>query len=234
MSVQDERFEALLGAAAPLVVSVFDALPDAIGVVWPTFDAAGALVDFEVAEETAAGLRRISRETGATMFMTVLAAFSVLLIGIGVGVLFFLNKKFRWWASADLLAAETRRADAAKADATQQVAAITAAMERRIQEMRDDGAARVIQVRADSQAELDRLLKVVDAVQREVESWRQAFHLADQANREEDDARWDRIEAAMAVLKTFVLGVQRAGVVDLASRELEARGDGRRSTDVVR
>src|SRR3954451_13801623 len=47
MSVQDERFEALLGAAAPLVVSVFDALPDAIGVVWPTFDGAGALVDFE-------------------------------------------------------------------------------------------------------------------------------------------------------------------------------------------
>jgi hypothetical protein len=162
------------------------------------------------------------------------AAFSVLFIGIGVGVLFFLNKKFRWWASADLLAAETRRADAAKADATQQVAAITAAMERRIQEMRDDGAARVIQVRADSQAELDRLLKVVDAVQREVESWRQAFHLADQANREEDDARWDRIEASMNVIKTFVLGVQRAGVVDLASRELEARGDGRRSTDVVR
>jgi hypothetical protein len=107
-------------------------------------------------------------------------------------------------------------------------------MERRIQEMRDDGAARVIQVRADSQAELDRLLKVVDAVQREVESWRQAFHLADQANREEDDARWDRIEASMNVIKTFVLGVQRAGVVDLASRELEARGDGRRSTDVVR
>src|SRR3954469_16447742 len=47
MSVQDERFEALLGAAAPLVVSVFDALPDAIGVVWPTFDEAGALVEFE-------------------------------------------------------------------------------------------------------------------------------------------------------------------------------------------
>jgi signal transduction histidine kinase len=48
MSVQDERFEALLGEAAPLVAAVFDALPDAIGVVWPTFDAAGALVDFEV------------------------------------------------------------------------------------------------------------------------------------------------------------------------------------------
>jgi hypothetical protein len=42
MSVQDARFEAPLGAAAPLVAAVFDALPDAIGVVWPVFDAAGA------------------------------------------------------------------------------------------------------------------------------------------------------------------------------------------------
>ena len=36
------------GAAAPLVVSVFDALPDAIGVVWPAVDATGTLLDFEV------------------------------------------------------------------------------------------------------------------------------------------------------------------------------------------
>src|SRR4051795_6953725 len=48
MSVRGERFEALLGGGGPLVVAVFDALPDAIGVVWPTFDATGALVDFEV------------------------------------------------------------------------------------------------------------------------------------------------------------------------------------------
>src|SRR3954453_22941965 len=48
MTVQDERFEALLGTAAPLVAAVFDALPDAIGVVWPIVDATGALVDFEV------------------------------------------------------------------------------------------------------------------------------------------------------------------------------------------
>jgi hypothetical protein len=48
MSVQDKRFDALGGAAAPLVVSVFDALPDAIGVVWPAVDAASALVDLEV------------------------------------------------------------------------------------------------------------------------------------------------------------------------------------------
>src|SRR3954467_1627664 len=48
MTVRDERFEALLGTAGPLVAAVFDALPDAIGVVWPIVDETGAVVDFEV------------------------------------------------------------------------------------------------------------------------------------------------------------------------------------------
>ena len=48
MVVRDERFERLLGVGAPLVAAVFDALPDAIGIVWPVTDATGALVDFEV------------------------------------------------------------------------------------------------------------------------------------------------------------------------------------------
>src|SRR4051812_10982480 len=46
--VADERFERLLGAAAPLIASVFDALPDAIGIVWPVTDGAGEIEDFEV------------------------------------------------------------------------------------------------------------------------------------------------------------------------------------------
>src|SRR4051794_6626103 len=48
MTVRDERFERLLGPAAPLVAAAFDALPDAIGIVWPVTDATGAFVDFEV------------------------------------------------------------------------------------------------------------------------------------------------------------------------------------------
>jgi signal transduction histidine kinase len=48
VSVRDERFERLLGPAASLVAAAFDALPDAIGVVWPVTDAEGAFVDFEV------------------------------------------------------------------------------------------------------------------------------------------------------------------------------------------
>src|SRR5215212_3731851 len=71
MSVQDERFEALLGAAAPLVVSVFDALPDAIGVVWPIVDDTGALVDFEVGYTNPSSERmmgvRLGDEAGARL-----------------------------------------------------------------------------------------------------------------------------------------------------------------------
>src|SRR3954453_23797617 len=48
VTVRDERFERLLGPAAPLFAAAFDALPDAIGIVWPVTDATGAFVDFEV------------------------------------------------------------------------------------------------------------------------------------------------------------------------------------------
>jgi biopolymer transport protein ExbD len=139
-----------------------------------------------------------------------------LILGFGL-----LNKWQRWWVSSDLLASEKARADEARqdaeaavmrahaeaelavtrahADADSKVISMREAMEKRIQEQRDDGRDRALQVRQDSQAELDRLLKIVDAIQREVESWRTAFHLADQASREEDDARWDRIEACSRV-----------------------------------
>ncbi|MEV1179228.1 condensation domain-containing protein, partial [Nonomuraea sp. NPDC049784] len=40
---------------------------------------AGAKVEFEISEEIAAGLRAVTRQTGATMFMTLLSAFTVLL-----------------------------------------------------------------------------------------------------------------------------------------------------------
>src|SRR3954467_2557087 len=71
MTVQDERFDALLGAAAPLVAAVFDALPDAIGVVWPVMDAAGTLVDFEVGYTNPSSERmmgvRLGEEVGARL-----------------------------------------------------------------------------------------------------------------------------------------------------------------------
>jgi signal transduction histidine kinase len=44
--VRDHLFEEELGAAAPLIAAVFDALPDAIGVMWPVRDASGTIVDF--------------------------------------------------------------------------------------------------------------------------------------------------------------------------------------------
>jgi biopolymer transport protein ExbD len=188
--------------------------------------------------------------TALTRYEMVVGALvaGALLLGFGL-----LNKWQRWWVSSDLLASEKARADEARqdaeasvmrahaeaelsvtrahADADAKVISMREAMEKRIQEHRDDGRDRALQVRQDSQAELDRLLKIVDAIQREVESWRTAFHLADQANREEDDARWDRIEASLDVTKQFIIGVQRFSLAP--APELEMRGDGRAGSDVV-
>src|SRR3954452_1174521 len=71
MSVRDERFEQLLGVGAPLVAAVFDALPDAIGVVWPVTDGAGTVVDFEVGYTNPSSERmmgvRLGEEVGARL-----------------------------------------------------------------------------------------------------------------------------------------------------------------------
>src|SRR3954447_15852477 len=71
MSVRDERFEALLGTAAPLVAAVFDAVPDAIGVVWPIVDETGAPADFEVGYTNPSSERmmgvRLGDEVGARL-----------------------------------------------------------------------------------------------------------------------------------------------------------------------
>src|SRR3954471_9099003 len=69
--MRDERFERLLGDGAPLVAAVFDALPDAIGVVWPVTNAAGTLVDFEVGYTNPSSERmmgvRLGEEVGARL-----------------------------------------------------------------------------------------------------------------------------------------------------------------------
>lgn len=153
-----------------------------------------------------------------------------------IGALVLLNVWQDWFMSTrrhrELMDAMQSRSDEVRADAARahadadaKVVTMRDAMERRIQELRDDSANRVTQVRADSQAELDRLLRLVDAVQREVDSWRQAFHLADQANREEDDARWTHVQAALAVIERFVTEVQRQVLPYSPPRELESTRD---------
>ena len=60
-----------------------------------------------------------------------------------------------------------------------------------------------------------------------VDQRQQAFHLADQANREEDDSRWTHIQAALAVLERFVTEVQRQVLQPTQPpRELEPQRDG--------
>ena len=165
--------------------------------------------------------------------------FAVLFTALIFGGVYLANKRFKWWVSMDILEVERERAAEARRDAADSVArahsdadakvvSMRAAMDARSVELRDDIKVRVAEVRADSQAELDRLLKIVDAVQREVESWRQAFHLADQANHEEAEARWNKIETSLAVLQRFVQEFQaHVPGASIAPRELEMRDDGR-------
>lgn len=168
------------------------------------------------------------------------------LIGTTVAVLVFcglcgglllLNQWRDWWMSTrrhvEMMAIATARAEEARGDAEEKITSMRAAMERRIQEYREDHALRATQIRADSQAELDRLIKFADALQRDVESWRTAWNLADQANREEDDARWDEIKAALSVMQRVVLEAQRQAAI--ARGELEmGSGDGRGERSHVR
>lgn len=71
MRVRDDRFDAELGGAAPLVAAVFDSLPDAIGIMWPIRDADGAIVDFTLGYTNPSADRMmgvpLARETGARM-----------------------------------------------------------------------------------------------------------------------------------------------------------------------
>jgi len=56
----DHRFGELLGAGAPLIASVFDAIPFGLGVAWPVTDASGTLVDFESGYTNPAAERMLS------------------------------------------------------------------------------------------------------------------------------------------------------------------------------
>src|SRR3954454_1455898 len=55
MPVTDPRLEHMLGKGAAAVCASFDAMEDAVGVLWPVRDADGAVVDFEVGYVNPAG-----------------------------------------------------------------------------------------------------------------------------------------------------------------------------------
>src|SRR4051794_38202873 len=48
MTVHDARLEAMLGPATEAVCATFDAMPQALGVLWPVRDENGSVTDFEV------------------------------------------------------------------------------------------------------------------------------------------------------------------------------------------
>jgi hypothetical protein len=169
--------------------------------------------------------------TALTRTDVVVGALVALLVIAG---LLLLNQWQDWFMSTrrhrEILEVIQKEADRSHADADAKVVSMREAMKATSQELRADGAARAKQVREDSQAELNRLIQFTEAVQRDVESWRAAWNLADQANHEEDDARWDEIRAALsalarssAVTERFMTELQRQ---TSTVRQLEAGSDG--------
>src|SRR3954452_18962728 len=55
MSVTDPRLERMLGRGTAAVCAAFDAMGDALGVLWPVRDPSGRVVDFEVGFVTPEG-----------------------------------------------------------------------------------------------------------------------------------------------------------------------------------
>lgn len=137
------------------------------------------------------------------------AAVAVILLGAFVAGLFVLNKWRGWYVSAALLAVETRRADKAEQDAAEQHAEQLAAFADRLRQVSEDHG-RALAV----------MQKILDSKDKDIESWRLAWSVSDQAGREEDDARWDEIRAAMQVMQRWVTEIQRQAAA------LEARRDG--------
>lgn len=130
------------------------------------------------------------------------AAAAVIFVGVFLGGLFLVNLKWPMFIShrvhAEQLAAEIKRADKAEQDADDDHA-----------EQNKDFADRMRQMSESHKDEMDRLLKFVDSLQREIESWRQAYHLEAAGNDAEESARWNRIEAMLTVVQRFVTEVQR-------------------------
>jgi signal transduction histidine kinase len=65
VTISDQRFDDVLGPAAPIVRAVFEALPDAIAIHWPVRDADGAVIDFELGYSNPSGARVIGVDLSA-------------------------------------------------------------------------------------------------------------------------------------------------------------------------
>jgi hypothetical protein len=156
------------------------------------------------------------------------AAVSVIVSGVILGSLVLLNKWQRWWISYDihekLLASEAKRADKAEADANDDRLQLIADLAERMTNFRADHADRMRQASEDHGRALATLTKILDSKDRDIESWRTAWNLSDQANREEEEARWNEIRAALLVMQRFVTEIQRA--------EQVMRDDGRGAAGV--
>lgn len=141
------------------------------------------------------------------------AAAAVIFVGVFLGGLFLVNLKWPMFISyrvhVERLAAEVKRADKAEADAGAESTQLRADLAERMINFRADHGDRMRQASEDHGRALEVLTKILESKDRDIDSWRTAWNISDQANREEDEARWEEIRAAMKVLQRFITDGQR-------------------------
>lgn len=141
------------------------------------------------------------------------AAAAVIFVGLFLGGLFLVNLKWPMFIShrvhVEQLAAEIKRADKAEQDADADRVQQLADLAERMTNFRADHADRMRQASEDHGRALEVMQKILDSKDKDIESWRLAWHTADQANREEDEVRWEEVRAAMRVLQRFITDGQQ-------------------------
>lgn len=133
------------------------------------------------------------------------------------------------------IAAMQERVDQAVKDRDDQVKAMREDIAQRMENFRADHAVRTAEAREDHAAQLEALVKVADGIRsdfaavlaskdRDIDQWRGAWQITDQAGREEIGAQMDEILAGFRAMKRFFDAFQnQTGVPQLPPSGAEDR-----------
>jgi hypothetical protein len=132
------------------------------------------------------------------------------------------------------MAQAQERVDQALKDRDEQIAAMRSEMTGRMDNFRADHAVRMTESRADHERQLEALVKVADGIRadfaavlaskdRDIDQWRGAWQLTDQASREEMGGQMDELIAFARTMQRWMGAFQRTtGVPELDRADHDA------------
>lgn len=163
----------------------------------------------------------------------------ITLTGIALILLYLIVGNFRGWyipgpTHRREIASLEAQVERARKDRDEQVKAIRDEMNDRMGNFRADHATRMMEARADHEKQLEALVKVADGIRadfasvlaskdRDIDQWRGAWHLTDQAGREEYAAQVDELVAGFRTIQRWLAEWQRQTGVPELRRAVEDR-----------